>query len=124
MTSTLPSSDDGFRVIIAGAGLAGLTLANALERAGIDYVLLEARDVIAPAVGASMGMFPNGMRILDQLGCVDDISELTYGIKSAADHDHHGNLIHERSDGPLLAEKRYLKTTHPLLSPSAPPPQK
>ncbi|KAF4334071.1 FAD NAD(P)-binding domain protein [Fusarium beomiforme] len=46
----------GFRVIIAGGGVAGLTLANALEQANIDYVLLERRDTIAPQVGASIGI--------------------------------------------------------------------
>jgi 2-polyprenyl-6-methoxyphenol hydroxylase-like FAD-dependent oxidoreductase len=45
-----------FRVIIAGGGIAGLTLANALERAGIDFILLEGRNEIAPQVGASIGM--------------------------------------------------------------------
>jgi 2-polyprenyl-6-methoxyphenol hydroxylase-like FAD-dependent oxidoreductase len=51
-----------FRVIIAGGGIAGLTLANALERAGINFVLLEGRSEIAPQVGASIGMdfFPKG----------------------------------------------------------------
>src|SRR5690349_13589591 len=34
------------RVIIVGAGWAGLTLANALRNAGVDYVLVEARDRI------------------------------------------------------------------------------
>src|SRR3954468_9701513 len=34
------------RVIIVGAGWAGLTLANALRNAGVEYVLLEARDRI------------------------------------------------------------------------------
>src|SRR3954453_22385186 len=34
------------RVIIVGAGWAGLTLANALRNAGVDHVLLEARDRI------------------------------------------------------------------------------
>ncbi len=31
-------------VLIAGGGLAGLYLANQLEQAGIDYLLVEARD--------------------------------------------------------------------------------
>lgn len=54
----------GFRVIIAGGGIAGLTLANALQLANIDYVLLEGRNVIAPQVGASIGIGPSGARIL------------------------------------------------------------
>ena len=45
-----------FRVIIAGAGISGLTLANALQRTGIDFILLEGRNEIAPQVGASIGM--------------------------------------------------------------------
>jgi 2-polyprenyl-6-methoxyphenol hydroxylase-like FAD-dependent oxidoreductase len=56
-----------FRVIIGGGGIAGLTLANALEKANIDYILLEGRDTVAPQVGASIGIHPNGTRILDQL---------------------------------------------------------
>ena len=43
-----------FRVIIVGGGLGGLALARALDLGGIDFVLLEARDVIDPAMGASM----------------------------------------------------------------------
>lgn len=61
------------RVLIVGGGIAGLTLANMLEKFGIDYLLFEAHGDIAPAVGASIGLFPNGLRILDQLGCYDRI---------------------------------------------------
>jgi 2-polyprenyl-6-methoxyphenol hydroxylase-like FAD-dependent oxidoreductase len=58
-----------FRVIIIGGGVAGLTLANALEKAKVDYVLLESKDEFSPIVGASIAMGANGNRILDQLGC-------------------------------------------------------
>lgn len=44
------NKSDGFRVIIAGGGIAGLTLANTLQHAGIDYILLEARKEISPEV--------------------------------------------------------------------------
>lgn len=98
-------SPDRFRVLISGGGLAGLTLAGALERAGIDYLLLEARDVIDPAVGASMGFFPNGARILDQLGCFDDIVKLTYGIKMAGNHGESGRLIHPRKDTSVAVQR-------------------
>ena len=47
-----------FRVVIAGGGITGLTLANALQHANIDYVLLEGRDDIgshwAGGVGVSL----------------------------------------------------------------------
>ncbi|OJD30037.1 fad binding domain-containing protein [Diplodia corticola] len=67
----------GFRAIIAGGGISGLCLANMFERLGIDYVLLEAYGEAAPQVGASIGLLPNSLRILDQLGCYDDIRALT-----------------------------------------------
>ncbi|KAK7413086.1 hypothetical protein QQX98_008034 [Neonectria punicea] len=63
----MASSD--FKIVIAGGGIAGLVLANMLEKFDLDYVLLESHSEIAPPVGASIGMFPNGLRILDQLGC-------------------------------------------------------
>ncbi|KAK2686277.1 hypothetical protein QWA68_014854 [Fusarium oxysporum] len=63
-------------VIIAGGGVTGLALANMLERVGINYVLLESRNEIAPQIGASIGLQANGLRILDQLDCAKDILSL------------------------------------------------
>ncbi|KAJ3962256.1 hypothetical protein N0V92_000987 [Colletotrichum tropicale] len=60
-----------FRVVIVGGSVAGLALANMLEKFDIDYVVLEAYPDIAPQVGASIGLLPNGLRILDQLGCYE-----------------------------------------------------
>lgn len=74
----------GFRVIIAGGSVSGLTLANALEKFDIDYILLEAYPSIAPQVGASIGILPNGFRILDQLGCYEPVRDISdeYYLKS------------------------------------------
>ncbi|KAF5587647.1 FAD binding domain-containing protein [Fusarium pseudocircinatum] len=66
-------SSTDFRIIIVGGGIAGLTLALMLDKFDIDYILLEARKEFAPQVGASIGMMPNGLLILDQLGCYEDI---------------------------------------------------
>lgn len=62
-----------FTVVIAGGSVAGLTLAVMLQERGIDYVVLEAYREIAPQVGASLGLLPNGLRVLDQLGVYDSI---------------------------------------------------
>lgn len=62
-------SSTTFKVVIAGGGVSGLTLANALEQAKVDYVLLESKDEFAPVVGASIAIAQNGNRVLDQLGC-------------------------------------------------------
>ncbi|KAI1323102.1 FAD/NAD(P)-binding domain-containing protein [Xylariaceae sp. FL0255] len=70
-----------FRIVIAGGGIAGLTLANMCEKFGLDYILLEAHSEIWPAVGASIGLFANGLYILDQLGCYEAIQAVSHGIK-------------------------------------------
>lgn len=95
-----------FRVIIAGGGIAGLTLANALQHAGIEYLILESRDEIAPQVGASIGLGPNGSRILDQLGCYDNILRLTRPIAYTASHKPDGSLIRPRTDAFQLVQAR------------------
>lgn len=64
-----------FRVIIAGGSVAGLTLAHCLLKNNIDCIVLEASSEVAPEVGASIGILPNGARILDQLGVFDDVQE-------------------------------------------------
>ncbi|KAK1654616.1 hypothetical protein BDP81DRAFT_478104 [Colletotrichum phormii] len=59
----------GLKIIIIGGSVAGLTLANMLEKFdGMEYILLEAYPSIAPQVDASIGLLPNGLRILEQLG--------------------------------------------------------
>ncbi|KKA22709.1 Monooxygenase [Rasamsonia emersonii CBS 393.64] len=72
-------------VAIIGGGVAGLTLANALEQAGIAYILWEGHDQIAPPAGASLGLMPNGLRILDQLGVVDEVEKQIYTERKVTD---------------------------------------
>lgn len=73
---TQMSGGSDFRVVIAGASIAGLSLALALERAGVDFVVLEAHPSVAPQVGASIAVLPSGARVLDQLGCYADVAGL------------------------------------------------
>jgi len=94
-----------FRVVIGGGGIAGLTLANALEKANIDYVLLESRNTVSPQVGASIGFLPNGGRIMDQLGCFDQLERTTVPLHSFFNHYANGILI-DVADGMTLSAKR------------------
>jgi 2-polyprenyl-6-methoxyphenol hydroxylase-like FAD-dependent oxidoreductase len=68
-------SESNFKILIAGGSIAGLSLALMLQESGIDFLVLEAYREIAPQVGASIAILPNGMRILDQLGCYEAIME-------------------------------------------------
>jgi 2-polyprenyl-6-methoxyphenol hydroxylase-like FAD-dependent oxidoreductase len=57
------------RVIIVGAGPAGLVLAHMLPLAGIDdFVVLEGRADVCEPSGAGVGLWPHCVRVLDQLG--------------------------------------------------------
>lgn len=101
-----------FRVIIGGGGISGLTLANALEKANVDYVLLEGRDTISPQVGASIGLFPNGGRILDQLGCFGKLEQETIPLDKMHNRYENGQLIYTSDSVPLM-QKRYVATLGP-----------
>ncbi len=82
-----------YPVAIVGGGIAGLTIALILERLDIDYALFEARDSLSPDEGASIGMIPNGLRILDQLGIYEEIEQSTSALKQWRHIDGAENLI-------------------------------
>ncbi|KAJ1337990.1 FAD dependent monooxygenase [Microdochium nivale] len=65
------------QVVIIGGGITGLTSALMLERLGVDYVLLEAYGSVTPNVGASIALMAHGLRIMDQLGCYEDIKRVS-----------------------------------------------
>ncbi|KHN94004.1 FAD dependent monooxygenase [Metarhizium album ARSEF 1941] len=67
--STMPND---FSVIIVGGSVAGLSLAHCLQRLGVSFIILEQGE-IAPQLGASIGILPNGGRILDQLGIFESV---------------------------------------------------
>ena len=69
-----------FRIIIAGGGVAGLTMSHALVRAGIDHVVLE-KGVVAPEWGASISLWGNGSRILHQIGCLEALEAEALPLK-------------------------------------------
>lgn len=66
----------GFKAIIVGGGLSGLGIAHCFDRAGIDFVVLERSDLLVPKGGASMALWPNNVRILDQLGLLEGAQAL------------------------------------------------
>jgi FAD-dependent urate hydroxylase len=59
--------------IIVGAGIAGPALALWLQRIGIRAVVAEARDSAALAEGAFLGVAPNGMNALEDLGLAEQV---------------------------------------------------
>ncbi|KAJ5645424.1 hypothetical protein N7507_011435 [Penicillium longicatenatum] len=93
------------KVVIVGGSVAGLTLAHCLDRAGIDYVILEKRQEIAPQEGASIGIMPNGARILEQLGLYANLEAAVHPLETA--YITYPDGFSYRSHFPDLLRKRF-----------------
>ncbi|GES66775.1 bikaverin cluster-monooxygenase [Aspergillus terreus] len=84
-----------YPIAVVGGGIAGLTLALALERQGVNYILFDAHESLSPDEGASIGLLPNGLRILDQLGLLGEIEKHTLPLQRWRHMDGEGNLLCE-----------------------------
>jgi len=73
-----PPSD--LRVIIVGAGLAGLVMGIMLEKAGIDYHILEQASRLRP-LGTSISLHPVILDIVDQLGLLDEMLAMSKPLR-------------------------------------------
>lgn len=89
--------DRPFRVIVVGAGVAGLIASNCLQQLGIDHVVLEKHSEVAPAAGAGISMWPHGLRILHQLGYLDAIKRASVPVKRFQCRASDGRLIHDNA---------------------------
>ena len=65
------------RVIVAGAGLGGLTLANSLAREGFEVCVLEQAQALGE-VGAGVQISANGARVLHFLGLEERLREVAF----------------------------------------------
>ncbi|WEW58626.1 hypothetical protein PRK78_004094 [Emydomyces testavorans] len=71
-TTDKSATESAFKVIVVGAGVAGLTLVHCLEKANIDFVVLD-KGIVGPPFGTTITMQPHACRILHQLGCLDAV---------------------------------------------------
>ncbi|KAF9322124.1 hypothetical protein BG003_006970 [Podila horticola] len=83
------------KVIIAGAGLGGLSAAIGLELAGIDYVVLEPAseskgDVL---VGGAVQVSPTAMHFLYQLGIYEEIQKISKPVSGYSMNEHDMNYV-------------------------------
>lgn len=63
---------NNFRAIVVGGGPVALMAGHALSQAGIDYLILERRNQLDTDSGASVAVWPHNVRLLDQLGLLDE----------------------------------------------------
>lgn len=64
-----------FNIAIIGAGIAGLTVAIALQTHPLINVVLYDKATELKEIGASIALGPNGLRTLQRLGLDDVIGE-------------------------------------------------
>ncbi|KFH72183.1 hypothetical protein MVEG_02474 [Podila verticillata NRRL 6337] len=68
-------------VLIAGAGIGGLTAALLLERAGINYFVFERAAIVKP-LGAALALNSNVLPCLSQLGLMDELMDISLPVNS------------------------------------------
>lgn len=89
-------------VIIVGGGPIGLTMALALERAGIDCVVLEKRNDLVAHEGADLVLLPMALRALSQFDILEYIRTASVPLRALHQLNHKGRL-----NGELAWFKKY-----------------
>ncbi|KAI7816519.1 hypothetical protein BC939DRAFT_468811 [Gamsiella multidivaricata] len=74
------SQPQNLRVIIIGGGLAGLVMGIMLDRAGIDYHILEQASRLRP-LGTSISLHPVIVDIMDQLGLLEGMRKMSKPLR-------------------------------------------
>ncbi|KAI0003940.1 hypothetical protein F4779DRAFT_630534 [Xylariaceae sp. FL0662B] len=92
-------SGENFRVIIVGAGPVGLYMAHAMERANIQYIVLEQQTNVLNSSGQLLFTWPQTVRLLDQL-------ELYQDVKALAMPMHYKKRL-DGSDGRITSVNRF-----------------
>ena len=75
--------DVALRAVVVGGGIGGIAAAVALARAGVDVRVYEQAQQLAE-VGAGVSLAPNGLRMLERLGCSSVWGSPTSTARSAA----------------------------------------
>lgn len=81
-----------FNVIIVGAGPVGLTAAHALSKAGINFTVLERREKIEENIGATIVLWPHGIRVLAQLGLEEKLRTIGTELQKGLHQTHSGKV--------------------------------
>ncbi len=116
------------RVAVIGGGVGGLAAAIALGARGIEVEVLEQAPQIA-AVGASLSLGPNAVRLLDELGLGEELREVG-ALPDSVDllRWSDGSLLHRSVLGPPMEDRFgapqldfYRPDLHRVLAAAAPP---
>ncbi len=94
------------RIIVAGGGIGGAAAALALQRAGVEVLLLEQASELRE-IGAGVAVAANAMKVLDYLGVSEDVRKVAIKNEEATLFDmQSGERLFTSSDA-LKTEVRY-----------------
>ncbi|KAF9557604.1 hypothetical protein EC968_007537 [Mortierella alpina] len=80
------------RIIIVGGGLAGLMMGIMLDKAGIEYHILEQASRLRP-LGTSISLHPVIMDLMDQLGLLEDMTKMSKPLRGITVLSAHGRKM-------------------------------
>lgn len=84
------------KLIVIGAGIAGLTLGLACQRAGMEVKIYDSARALE-TIGGGIFLWPHGLRFLDSLGLVDCLQSSWMSVNAMTIRDHRGQAIfHEK----------------------------
>lgn len=85
-------------VMIAGAGIGGLTLALSLHRAGVPCRVYETAPQIG-ALGVGINLLPHATRLLCELGLEDDLARSSVTTEESVFYNKYGQFIYREPLG-------------------------
>ena len=80
------------RVVIAGAGIGGLSAALSLHAAGIEAIVIDSAASLRP-LGVGINLMPHAVRELTELGLGDELEAAGIPTAEMVHFDRHGNRI-------------------------------
>src|SRR3954452_5634145 len=92
------------RVMLIGAGIAGLSAAIALRRVGIEVVVYERAPELRE-VGAGISLWANALRALDYLGAGDAVRKVSLGMVQSQMRAQNGHRVQIAFPGEFFAKK-------------------
>ncbi|KAI0882334.1 putative monooxygenase [Annulohypoxylon maeteangense] len=96
-----------FRVIVVGCGLIGLTAAHILSKTGIDFTILEKHETVLALQGTTLALWPQTLRIFDQLGLLKALEPSLDYIEQGFTLSAKDARIRMKDETVLLIEKNH-----------------
>ncbi|KAF9181727.1 hypothetical protein BGZ51_005230 [Haplosporangium sp. Z 767] len=92
LETTGPKPKSPFKVLIVGAGVGGLMMGLCLERAGIDYVILERLQQLQVPLSA-IQLSANSLRVIEQLGILEEVMKISKPVSMIKLRKHNMSVV-------------------------------